>query len=186
MALQSQILKVKSVKILQMEHQNAENVAPAIVMDVIAENATPTATVTTRKIYKPIKLRKMFKLKKTHQQRALTFTVPQAPLHPWTERPKRRQLHPQRQSQSQYQSPRQLRRHLQACPRFKPTNCPWQVWYKSPKAQVYSGSTLIQKKLHKSKLPSQPNPKPCMSLAFDRLQWLLTKDLWSWWKLAKT
>ena len=34
---------MKSVKILQMEHQNAENVAPAIVMAVIAENATPTA-----------------------------------------------------------------------------------------------------------------------------------------------
>ena len=104
MALQSQILKVKSVKIPQMEHQNAENVAPAIVMDVIAENATPTATVTTRKIYKPIKLCKMFKHKKTHQQRALTLTVPQAPLLLWTERPKRLQLHPQRQSQSQYQS----------------------------------------------------------------------------------
>jgi hypothetical protein len=88
---------VKSVKILQMERQSADNVAPAIVMDVNAENATPTATATTRKIYKPIKLRMMFKLKKTHQQRALTLTVPQAPLHPWTERPKRCQLHPQRQ-----------------------------------------------------------------------------------------
>ena len=82
MVLPSQDLKVKSVKILQMERQNAENVAPAIVMDVIAENATPSAMATTPKIYKLIKLRKMFKLKKKHLLPAPTLTVPQAPLHP--------------------------------------------------------------------------------------------------------
>ncbi len=82
MALPSQDLKVKSVKILQMERQNAENVAPAIVMDAIAENAAPTATATTPKIYKLIKLRKMYKLKKKHLWPAPTLTVPQAPLHP--------------------------------------------------------------------------------------------------------
>ena len=78
----------------------------------------------------------------------------------------RRQLQPQRQSQ--YQPPRQLRCHLLACPRFKPTNCPWPALCKSHKAQVCSGSTLIQKKLHKSKLPLQPNPKPYISLVFGR------------------
>ena len=82
MALPSQDLKVKSVKILQMERQNAENAAPAIVMDVIAENVTPTAMAITPKICKPIKLRKMFKLKKKHLWPAPTLTVPQAPLHP--------------------------------------------------------------------------------------------------------
>jgi hypothetical protein len=82
MALPSQDLKVKSVKILQMERQNAENVAPAIVMAAIAENAAPTATATTPKICKLIKLRKMFKLKKNHLLPAPTLTVPQALLHP--------------------------------------------------------------------------------------------------------
>jgi hypothetical protein len=82
MALQSQDLKVKSVKILQMERQNAENVAPAIVMDAIAENVAPTATATTQRICKLIKLCKMFKLKKKHLLPAPTLTVPQAPLHP--------------------------------------------------------------------------------------------------------
>jgi hypothetical protein len=66
MVLQSQALKVRSVKILQMERQNAENVAHAIVTDAIAENATPTATATTLRIRKLIKLRKMFKLKMKH------------------------------------------------------------------------------------------------------------------------
>jgi hypothetical protein len=66
MVLQSQALKVRSVKILQMERQNAENVAHAIVTDAIAENATPTETATTPRICKLIKLRKMCKLKMKH------------------------------------------------------------------------------------------------------------------------
>jgi hypothetical protein len=100
MALQSQVLKVKSVKILQMERQNAENVAPAIVMAAIAENATPTATATTPKIYKVSKLRKKCQPKKKHLWRAPTLTVRQVPLHPLNQLPKQsRQLHPQRQSQ---------------------------------------------------------------------------------------
>jgi hypothetical protein len=66
MVLQSQVLKARSVKILQMERQNAENVAPAIVMAAIAENAIPTATATTPRICKRIKLRKMFKRMMKH------------------------------------------------------------------------------------------------------------------------
>jgi hypothetical protein len=61
MALQIQALKVKSVKILPMARQNAENVAPAIVMGVIAENATPTATVT--EMATPLKISKLIKLR---------------------------------------------------------------------------------------------------------------------------
>ena len=74
--------QVKSVKILQMERQNAENVAPAIVMAAIAENATPTATATTPKIYKMNKLRMKCRPKKKHLWPAPTLTVPQAPLLP--------------------------------------------------------------------------------------------------------
>jgi hypothetical protein len=51
-------------------------------MAAIAENAAPTATATTPKICKLIKLRKMFKFKKKHPWPAPTLTVPQAPLHP--------------------------------------------------------------------------------------------------------
>jgi hypothetical protein len=62
MVLQIQVRKAKSVKILPMERQNAKNVAPAIVMDVIAENATPTATVTA--MATPLKICKLIKLRK--------------------------------------------------------------------------------------------------------------------------
>jgi hypothetical protein len=100
MAPQTQPLKVKSVKTLPMERQNAENAARVIVMDVTAENATPTTTATLLRICKLIRLRKKCQPKKKHPWRVPTLTVRQAPLHPQNQQAKQsRQLLHQRQSQ---------------------------------------------------------------------------------------